>query len=266
MDKMIVTVFESEKSAYQGLTALKALHTEGSLTLHAAAVVAKDANGVVSIKQAEDPGPVGTLFGLATGSLLGLLGGPIGLAVGAASGTLAGSLFDLAELGVSEDFLREVSENITPGKTAVVGDIDEEWVTPLDTRMESLGGLVFRRARGEFIDAQIERELAADRAELARLKTEYSQAVLDAKAKLKAKLDAAEKRVEARRIMITDRIDAIEREGDARIKALEQQAAKAIGDKKAKLDDRIARNRADHRARIEKLRKAGQLVKEAVAI
>jgi hypothetical protein len=56
-----------------------------------------------------------------------------------------------------------------------------------------------RRARGEFIDAQIERELADDRAELARLKAEYAGAVSDAKAKLKAKLDAAEKRVNERR-------------------------------------------------------------------
>ena len=45
----------------------------------------------------------------------------------------------------------EVSQNLTPGKVAVVADADEEWVTPLDTRMEALGGIVFRRARGEFM-------------------------------------------------------------------------------------------------------------------
>jgi uncharacterized membrane protein len=263
VNKMIVTVFDNEKSAYQGLTALKTLHTEGSLTLNAAAVIAKDGKGVPSIKQADDPGPVGTIFGLATGSLLGLLGGPMGLAVGAATGTAAGSLFDIAALGVSEDFLHEVSENLRPGKTAVVADIDEEWVTPLDTRMEARGGLVFRRARGEFIDAQIERELAADRSELAKLKAEYNQSVSDAKARLKAKLDASEKRVEARRIIIKERIDAIEREGEAKVKALEQRAAKAIGEKKAKIEDQIARDRANYQVRVEKLRQAWQLIKEA---
>jgi uncharacterized membrane protein len=266
MNKIIVTIFDNEKSAYQGLSALKVLHNEASMTLHAAAVITKDTNGVVSVKQADDPGPVNTIFGLATGSLIGLLGGPIGLAVGAATGTVAGSLFDLAELGVGDDFLREVSENLTPGKVALVADIDEDWVTPLDTRMEALGGIVFRRARGEFIDAQIERELEADRAELARMRSEYDQAVSDTKAKLKAKLDTAEKRVEARRALVKERIDAIQREGEARIKALEQQASKAMGDKKAKLEQQIARDRANHRARVEKLREAWHLVKEAAAI
>jgi hypothetical protein len=58
----------------------------------------------------------------------------------------------------------------------------------------------------------------------------------------------------------------IEREGEARIKALGQQAAKAIGDKKAKVEQQIARDRANHQARVEKLRQAWQLVKEAAAI
>jgi uncharacterized membrane protein len=147
VNKMIVTIFSDEKNAYEGLKALKALHTEGSLTLHAATVVAKDAQGRVSLKQTEDLGPAGTMFGLATGSLVGLLGGPVGMAAGAAAGTLMGSLFDLATLGVGEEFLAEVSQNLTSGKVAVIGDIDEDWVTPLDTRMEALGGTVFRRAR-----------------------------------------------------------------------------------------------------------------------
>src|SRR5688572_7021032 len=175
MNKMIVTIFNDETSAYEGARALEALHNEGNLTLNAAAVVAKDANGRVTVKQADDQGPVGTFFGLTSGALIGLLGGPIGMAVGATAGAVTGSIYDLATLGVGEDFLNEVSMNLTPGKLAVVADADEEWVTPLDTRMETLGGVVFRRARGEFIDAQLEREIAAERAELDALKAEYQQ-------------------------------------------------------------------------------------------
>jgi uncharacterized membrane protein len=266
MNKMIVTVFGDEKSAYEGLRALKALHAEGSLTLHAAAVIAKDPGGQVSYKQGDDQGPVGTLVGLVTGGLFGMLGGPIGLAVGATAGTLTGSIYDIATLGVGDDFVSEVSQNLTPGRVAVVADIDEEWVTPLDTRMEALGGYVFRRARGEFIDAQIERELATDRAELARLKAEYHEAVGEARAQLNAKVEAAQTRFEARRALIKERIDAVEREGEAKINALEEQAAKAKAEKKAKLEQRIAKERADHKARVVKLRQAWQLVKEAAAV
>lgn len=266
MNKMIVTIFSDEKSAYEGLTALAALHNEGSLTLNAAAVVAKDANGRVTVKQADDQGPAGTFFGLTIGAVLGLLGGPIGMAVGATAGAVTGSIYDLATLGVGEDFLNEVSMNLTPGKLAVVADADEEWVTPLDTRMETLGGVVFRRARGEFIDAQLEREIAAERAELAALKAEYRQSVGEAKAKVKAKLDAAQKRFEERRAIIMERVDAFERESEAKINALQEQAEKATGEMKAKLDARIAEERAKHDARVNKLGQAWQLVKEAATI
>jgi uncharacterized membrane protein len=266
MEKMIVTVFDDERSAYEGLNAIRSLHAEGSLTLHAAAVIAKDDKGQVNVKQADDEGPAGTVAGLAMGSLIGLLGGPLGLAVGATAGTVSGSLYDLATLGVGEDFLTEVSQNLTPGKVAVLADIDEEWVTPLDTRIEALGGVLFRRARGEFIDAQIEREVAADRAELAKLKAEYNQAIGEAKTKLKTKLELAEKKFEARRALLNERINAFEREGEAKINTLREQAAKTKGEFKVKLEQRIAQDRANHKARVEKLRKAWQLVKEASTI
>lgn len=266
MNKMIVTIFNDETSAYQGARALEALHNEGSLTLNAAAVVAKDANGRVTVKEADDQGPVGTFFGLTSGALIGLLGGPIGMAVGATAGVVTGSIYDLATLGVGEDFLNEVSMNLTPGKLAVVADADEEWVTPLNTRMEALGGVVFRRARGEFIDAQLEREIAAERAELDALKAEYQRSVGEAKAKVKAQVDAVQKRFDARRALIMERVDAFERESEAKITALEEQAAKATGEMKANLDARIAEERAKHEARVKKLGTAWQLVKEAAAI
>jgi uncharacterized membrane protein len=266
MDKMIVTVFKDERSAYEGTNALRELHEEGSLTLYAFTVIFKDANGVITVKQAADEGPFGTFAGLATGSLIGLLGGPVGLAVGAAAGTLTGSLFDLVRVGVSDDFLSEVYMNLVPNKWAVVAEVDETWVTPLDTRMEEIGGVLFRRGRGEFMDLQIEREIAADEAEIERLETEYKHAVGDAKAKLKLKVDGARKRYEERRELLLKRIEEIEREGDAKIKLLQDQIANATGQAKANLEKRIADERAKHTTRVAKLRHAWQLVKEAAAV
>ncbi|HUL11421.1 MAG TPA: DUF1269 domain-containing protein [Methylococcaceae bacterium] len=264
MDKMIVTVFDNEKNAYEGVKALNDLHWEGSLTLYATAVIAKDAKGMVNVKQAAEEGPTGTVLGFATGSLIGLLGGPVGLAVGGAAGTLAGSVFDIAQLGISDDFLAEASNHLSPGKAAVIAEIDEEWVTPLDSRMERLGGVVIRRARAEFIDAQIEREIAADKAEIAALREEYNQAAGEAKAKLKAKLDAAEKRFQGRRDQVNKKIEAVKREGEAKVKSLQEQAAKAKGETKAKLEKRIADIRSDLKPRIGKLEQAWKLTQEAL--
>ena len=122
-DKMIVVVFDNEKNAYEGSKALKDLHAEGSITLYASAVIAKDAGGKVTVKQVADQGPMGTGVGLVTGSLIGLLGGPVGVAVGAGVGTFGGVLYDLAKVGVGEDFLEEVAQQLKPGKVAVVAEV-----------------------------------------------------------------------------------------------------------------------------------------------
>jgi len=264
MDKMIVVVFKNEKSAYEGVNALKELHAEGSLTLYASAVIAKDAKTVVSIKQAVDQGPLGTVLGFATGSLIGLLGGPVGLAFGAATGTLAGSVYDVAQIGISGDFLDEVSQHLTPGKVAVIAEVDEEWITPLDTRMEALGGTVIRRARAGFIDRQIERELAADKAEIATLKAEYKQAVGAAKPKIKAKLDAVEQSFQTRRSQMNEKIEAMKREGEAKTKLLQEQAKKARAAAKSQIDERITEIRADQKRRLGKLEQAWKLTQEAL--
>jgi len=266
MNKMVVTVFNNESTAYEGVKALNRLHDEGSISLHASAVIAKDAKGAVSVKQENDPGPLATFFGLGTGSLIGLLGGPVGLAVGAVTGTLAGSMYDLAQAGIDSDFIDEVSLHLVPGRTAIVADLEEDWVTPLDSRMSSLGGIVIRRDRYDFIDAQIEREIAADEAELAMLKAEHEQAVGEAKAKLQAKIDSVRQRQQKRREQLKERVAAIKREGEAKIKALQEQAAQAKGDAKAKLEARVAKARAIHEARTYKLNQAWELVKEAAAI
>jgi len=98
-DKMIVVVFDNEKQAYAGFKALKDLHAEGTITLYASAVIAKDADGKVIVKEAAERGPLGTGVGLVAGSLLGLLGGPVGAAFGAYTGSLGGVLYDLAKPG-----------------------------------------------------------------------------------------------------------------------------------------------------------------------
>ncbi|MGC2423621.1 MAG: DUF1269 domain-containing protein [Nitrospirota bacterium] len=254
MDKMIVTVFDDESSAYEGSKALRELHDEGNITLYAAAVIAKDSKGKVIVNRQPDQGPLGTALGFATGSLIGLLGGPVGLAVGAVTGTFMGSLSDTVQLGVSDDFLDEVSQHLSPGKWAVVAEVDEVWITPLDTRMETLGGVVFRSARSEFIDAQIEREIAADKAEIAEMKAERDKAVGEAKVKLQAKIDAAQKRLQARRVKLDKKIEAIKHEGEAKIKSLKEQAAKAKSETKAKLEKRLVEALNNHEARVDKLR------------
>ncbi|HXV30478.1 MAG TPA: DUF1269 domain-containing protein, partial [Sinorhizobium sp.] len=184
MNKFIVVIFPGETQAYQASRALRELHAEGSLTLYGMAVVAKDPQGNVSIKESADAGPLGTAVGALVGGLVGVIGGPVGVLAGAGGGALLGSLADLFNYGVGADFLMKVSTALAPGRTAVIAEVAENWTIPLDTRMEALGGTVLRTWRADFEDEQIEKEMAARRADFEQLKAEYGQAAQEAKAKL----------------------------------------------------------------------------------
>ena len=70
----------------------------------------------------------------------------MGAAVGAASGLALGALYDVDNARIGGDFLDDVSKSLTPNKVALVAEVEEEWTTPVDTRMEALGGTVLRRA------------------------------------------------------------------------------------------------------------------------
>ena len=53
MSKMLVVVFDQESQAFEGSRALAALHREGSITAYAGAIVARDADGRVSVNPAQ---------------------------------------------------------------------------------------------------------------------------------------------------------------------------------------------------------------------
>ena len=264
MSKFVVAVFPTEAKAYEGTRAVKDLSAEGSLTLYGMAVVSKDAHGGLSVNQAAGEGPLGTGVGALLGGLVGLIGGPAGAAVGFASGTLIGSWSDLFNLGVGRDFLDKVSRELTPGKSAVVAEVEEDWVTPLDTRVEAIGGTVLRQLRADFEDDQIHQEVNADKAELAELQAEYRQAREEHKAKLKARIDEAQAKLRSAVEGAKAKQERLQRETDAKIKVLQDQRARAKAEAKAKDEQRIAALRADYDRRAKKLGQASELMEEAL--
>jgi len=239
MEKMLVVVFDNESKAYEGSRALNQLDSEGSITIHAEAAINKNNDGKVTVKQDEGDFPIRTVSGTAIGSLIGLLGGPVGIAVGALTGTMAGSFADLFVAGVDSDFLAEVSEVLTPGKYAIVADVSEEWVTPVDTRMEALNGFVFRTARTSFEEAQRASEIAELRAEIDQLKAEHARAKAEHKAKLQAKIDRLNTRLQTKLQQARQRKEQVQNETEAKVRGLQEKAAKAKGDAKAAIDARV---------------------------
>lgn len=265
MSKFIVVVLPTETKAYEATLELKALHDENSLTVYNMAVIAKSADGLIAVKETDDHGPFGIGLGAVVGGLIGVFGGPAGLIAGVAGGALLGSMNDLFNLGLSAKFIEKISTELAPGKSAVIAEIDEVWQTPLDTRMETLGGIVLRNWRGDFEDEQIALVGAAAKANYQHLKTEYAHATAQAKAGLEARLSTAKAEFDATEHSAKKRVEVLEEELKAKVTTLEKQMKGAETDSKDKIVKQIATLKADYTVRSTKLKEAWQLTKDALA-
>jgi len=256
MDKMIVIVFDGEPAAYAGSRALKELHWEGSITLYSGSVIAKESSGKLQLKQVVNLGQAGSILGTATCALVGALAEDAGTGAGSA---LGGQMPNLCSAGVSEEFLRDVARSLRPSKSAVVAEIEEDWITPLDSLMDMLGGVVFRRVRAELGDAQLECEAIVLHTETRHLRDELSHVVGPAKMKLQAKADEARVRLERAKDQAQRRLDAMMVEADAKVRSLQAQAASAAEYAKANIERRIADIQAEYQTRSRRLGRAWQL-------
>lgn len=268
MEKMLVVVFENEAKAYEGTRALNQLDTEGSIAIHAEAVIKKNADRTISVLRTDGDFPVRTIEGTAVGSLIGVLGGPVGLAVGAVAGSFAGMLGDVYAAGVNTDFGADVAATLEPSKCAVVADVSEEWVTPVDSAMEALDGVVFRSPRSTVEDDLRARDVAELKQEIGQLKVEQARASADRKAKLQAKIDNLNAKLQSKLDQAKQRSEQIKAEAEAKVQALQKRAAKAQGDVKTALDVRVAQIRKEYEERSRRLKNlaAEQLRKAAAQI
>jgi uncharacterized membrane protein len=187
-------------------------------------VLAKGPDGKATVKQGDDSGPLGTLLGTSLGSLIGLLGGPAGVAVGAVAGMMGGATADLDNARIGADFIDDVNAVLLPNRVALVAEIDEEWATPVDTRMEAIGGTVFRRALSEVSDTVNREEAEAMKADLAQLKAEHSKARADRKAKLQEKINQLDSKIQAWSQKDKDRTEAVKRQVKAKLQVLKEKA------------------------------------------
>jgi uncharacterized membrane protein len=227
MDRMLVVVFDNEAKAHEGKKTLMQLDAEGSIGVWADAVIANNADGTLTVREKDEYEPIGTLAGTALGSLIGLLGGPAGFAIGMVMGSAVGIVGDLGTDRMGEDFIQDVNKALTPNKFALVAEVEENWTTPVDTRMEAIGGTVYRRALSDVRHTLHEEHVAAMKADLAQMKAEQAQAHADRKAKLQEKINQLDSKIQAQLQKAKERRDAAEREAQAKAQTLKTKAAAA---------------------------------------
>lgn len=253
MNKILVTVFDTQENAFNGLTALKDLHSNGDISLHAAAVITKDGEGNVSIKDSDDEGPIGSAIGALSGALIGMLGGPAGVVVGGSAGMLGGLYYDVSKSGIDVGFLEDVAGVMKNNKVAVIADMEEGWTAPVDTKMSELNGEVFRRNRYEVEDEQLIKAADEINDEIDELKEELKDANDQTKASINKQIEKLKDKRKSLIGKIEEKKDHMSSEIEAKKKKLNAQISEAKDSAKAKLEKRKANLEANYEKRKAKL-------------
>ena len=118
MSDLIVLSFDNEASAFQMRDKLLDMQKQQLITLADAAIVIRDKKGKPKVKQLHSLVGAVAMGGAFWGMLIGLLffAPWLGMAAGALGGALGGKFNDI---GVDDNFIKQVGETIEPGHAAL---------------------------------------------------------------------------------------------------------------------------------------------------
>jgi uncharacterized membrane protein/sporulation protein YlmC with PRC-barrel domain len=145
--ELIARIYADPDQASEALEFVRGLHRRKVLKVLHTALVVKDEDGTVSLKETGDVDPKhGRLAGAITGGLIGLIGGPIGAVVGALAGAGVGGLAaKWIDLGFSDEFLKSFQEQVQPGSAAALIIVEDQWVTQASEALGDEEGMIFQQ-------------------------------------------------------------------------------------------------------------------------
>lgn len=156
---MVVIAFDAPEKADEVLNTMKSVQHMGKLNLEDTVVVVKNADGEAHAHNAVDKS---TKEGVAIGSLTGLfvgalLGGPVGLMI--AGGIGGGAVGALLKNGVDNSFIKDVSDSLQPGTSALFMVIRSEDASVTLAAMRQYEGTVLHSTLPEDLEQGLERAL-----------------------------------------------------------------------------------------------------------
>lgn len=160
MSDLIVIGFQDEFKADEVLIELRKLEREYLVDLEDAAIVVRNKEGKVKIKQTQELVTSGALSGGFWGLLIGLIFLHPMLAIfGAAVGAISGALTDI---GIDDNFIREVGETIEPGTSAIFILVKKSTPDKVLDELSQFEGKVLRTSLSKEDEANLQAALTKD--------------------------------------------------------------------------------------------------------
>ncbi|MCS7225796.1 MAG: DUF1269 domain-containing protein [Gloeomargarita sp. SKYB31] len=158
MSELIAIAYDDMYKAEEVRLALLKLQKEHLIELEDAAVAIKDPEGNVRLNQAINLTGMGAVSGGFWGLLIGtLFFMPLaGAAIGAATGAIAGALSDI---GVNDDFMRELGQTLGPGTSALFILVRKFTPDKVLEEIAPYGGKVLRTSLTKDKEAEIQEVL-----------------------------------------------------------------------------------------------------------
>jgi uncharacterized membrane protein len=137
--QIVVAAFQSEDQAQKAYDDLKTSQKEGVIHIQNAAILRKNADGKLHVKDVHDMGGgKGAAIGGVLGAALGVLAGPVGwMALGGAA--VGGAMAKHADGGFSNARLEKLGEGLKPGTSAIVAVVEHTWVDEVQAAMAAAG-------------------------------------------------------------------------------------------------------------------------------
>ncbi len=160
MSDLIAIAYNDEYKAEEVRLTLAKLQREHLIEMEDAAVVVKDQNGKVKLKQAVDLTSAGAVSGGFWGLLIGtlFLNPLLGTAVGAAAGAVSGALSDI---GVDDGFMKSLGESLPAGSSALFVLVRKATPDKVLEEIAPYGGKVLRTSLSKDQEAQLQEVLSS---------------------------------------------------------------------------------------------------------
>lgn len=159
---LIAVKFDEPLMAQELLLAFARLARHDKADIEDAAMVFKDVDGKIRLRQTRDVMPgQGAASGGWVGALVGIIGGPLGILAGGALGAAAGGLFaKLRDVGIDDDHMRELGEQLDRGDAALFVLLNDYDVTAVAMELRRFEGELFYSTADEAIAERFRDELA----------------------------------------------------------------------------------------------------------